>query len=44
MRKTITITIEEDFFSQLKAAAARENRSLSNFIETVLVRLIEEQA
>lgn len=44
MRKTITITIEEDFLAQLKAAAARENRSLSNFIETVLVRLIEEQA
>lgn len=44
MRKTITITIEEDFLSQLKEAAARENRSLSNFIETVLVRLIEEQA
>lgn len=36
--KKITITLEEDLLARLRESAKRENRTLSNKIETVLLR------
>lgn len=43
MAKVATsIKIEEDVFNQVKEMAKQENRPLSNFIETVLIKYLKE--
>lgn len=35
-KRVVSIRLEESFIQELKVQAAKENRYLSNFIETVL--------
>ncbi len=37
------ITIDDDLWESAKKQAATENRTLSNFIETILRKYLEEQ-
>ncbi len=43
MPKTITLRIPEDEYKRFSELAKRENRPLSNFIETAVLRYIESQ-
>ena len=42
MTKTITLRLQEDKFQRFKQLAEYDNRSISNFIENVVLRFIEE--
>jgi predicted transcriptional regulator len=42
MSKTVTLRLDEDVYQRLRSAAMRENRPLSNFIETSTLRYLEE--
>jgi len=41
MPKTVTLRLKDDIYELARRLAASENRSLSNFIETALLRFIE---
>lgn len=43
MSKTITLRISEDNYSLLKAYAKSDNRKLSNAVETLAMRRLEEE-
>ena len=41
MSKTVTLRLDEEVYHKLKTLAARDNRPLSNFIETATLRYVE---
>ncbi|HPO14318.1 MAG TPA: CopG family transcriptional regulator [Candidatus Hydrogenedentes bacterium] len=41
MAKTVTLRLNEKTYQQFRAIAERENRPLSNFIETAVKRFVE---
>ena len=43
MNKTVTLRISEDNYSLLKAYAKSENRKLSNAVETLAMKRLEEE-
>jgi hypothetical protein len=43
MSKTLTLRISEDNYSLLKAYARSENRKLSNAVETLAMKRLEEE-
>lgn len=43
MSKTVTLRLDESVYGKLRNWAERDNRALSNFIETATLRFIEEQ-
>ncbi len=43
MSKTVTLRISEDNYSLLKAYAKSENRKLSNAVETLAMKRLEEE-
>ena len=42
MSKTVTLRIGENAYQMFRAMAERENRPLSNFIETAAIHYVEE--
>ena len=42
MSKTVTLRIDDSSYRLFKALSERENRPLSNYIETAVMRYIEE--
>lgn len=42
MSKTVTLRLEESVYGKLRNWARRDNRPLSNFIETAALRFIED--
>ena len=42
MKETITIRLDEDLMKKLRRDAQRDNRSVNNYIETVLKRHYQE--
>ncbi len=42
MSKTVTLRLNEKTYKQFRELAEQDNRPLSNFIETVALRYIEE--
>ena len=42
MSKTVTLRIEDSIYERLKEHAKCENRNLSNFIETAVIKYIEQ--
>jgi len=44
MSKTVTLRVAEPVYEAFRTMAKRENRPLSNFIETAALRYVEEQA
>ena len=42
MSKTVTLRLDEMVYGKLRSWARRDNRPLSNFIETAALRFIEE--
>jgi predicted DNA-binding protein len=42
MSKTLTLRIEDSIYERLKEHAKCENRNLSNFIETAVIKYIEQ--
>ncbi|MCX6566237.1 MAG: CopG family transcriptional regulator [Candidatus Aminicenantes bacterium] len=43
MSKTVTLRIAEDHYDRLKAYARAENRKLSNALETLAMRQLDEE-
>jgi len=43
MTKTITLRLNEERYLRFRQLAEEDNRSLSNFIETAVLRYIEDQ-
>lgn len=43
MSKTVTMRVPDSVYEIMRTMAERENRPLSNFIETATLRYIEEQ-
>lgn len=43
MSKTVTLRLDEQIYKRLRALAERDNRPLSNFIETAALRFIESE-
>lgn len=43
MAKTITLRLDDPVYRLFKAVAERENRPISNFIETAVIRFVEDQ-
>ena len=43
MSKTVTLRIEDGKYKLFKLLALQDNRTLSNFLETAIIRHIEEQ-
>lgn len=43
MSKTVTLRVDDDVYGKLRSWAERDNRPLSNFIETATMRFIEER-
>jgi hypothetical protein len=43
MSKTVTLRLEDSTYRLFRAIAERENRPISNFIETAVLRFVEEQ-
>jgi predicted transcriptional regulator len=43
MSKTVTLRLPDETYQQFRALAERENRPLSNFIETAALRHIEAE-
>jgi hypothetical protein len=44
MSKTVTLRVAEPVYEVFRTMAERENRPLSNFIETAALRYVEEHA
>lgn len=44
MSKTVTLRVAEPVYETFRTMAKRENRPLSNFIETAALRYVEEHA
>lgn len=44
MSKIVTLRVAEPVYDVFRTMAERENRPLSNFIETAALRYVEEQA
>jgi predicted transcriptional regulator len=42
MSKTVTLRISENIYELFKTLAERDNRPLSNFIETAALRFVED--
>jgi len=42
MSKTVTLRLDESVYHLFKGAAERENRPISNFIETAVMRFVQE--
>ena len=42
MSKTITLRLDEKVYRRFRGLAQRDNRPLSNFIETAALRFVEE--
>jgi predicted transcriptional regulator len=42
MSRTVTLRLDDGAYKLFKAIAERENRSLSNYIETAVQRFVEE--
>ena len=42
MSKTVTLRLDDEVYRRFRALAARDNRPLSNFIETAALRFVEE--
>jgi predicted DNA-binding protein len=42
MPKTVTLRLNEQVYNKFKGLAQQDNRSLANFIETAVLRYIEE--
>jgi predicted transcriptional regulator len=43
MSKTVTLRLDEEVYEKFKRLAELDNRPLSNFIETAVLRHIEEE-
>jgi predicted transcriptional regulator len=43
MSKTVTLRVDDAVYGKLRSWAKRDNRPLSNFIETAALRFIEDQ-
>lgn len=43
MSKTVTLRVDDGVYSKLSHWAKRDNRPISNFIETAALRFIEDQ-
>ncbi|MCX7014686.1 MAG: CopG family transcriptional regulator [Candidatus Sumerlaeota bacterium] len=43
MSKTVTLRLDDPVYRVFRSMAERENRPLSNFIETAVLRFVEEQ-
>ena len=43
MSKTVTLRLDESVYNRFRGLAENDNRPLSNFIETAVLRFIEEQ-
>jgi predicted transcriptional regulator len=43
MSKTITLRLDEKIYQRLRTLAERDNRPLSNFIETAALRFLESE-
>ncbi|MCX7003922.1 MAG: CopG family transcriptional regulator [bacterium] len=42
MSKTITVRLDEPVYEAVKTVAHRENRAMANFIETAVLRFVQE--
>jgi len=42
MSKTVTLRLDEAVYRLFKSVAERENRPISNFIETAVLRFVQE--
>jgi len=42
MSKTVTLRVDDDVYGKFSSWAKRDNRPLSNFIETAALRFIED--
>ena len=43
MSKTVTLRLDEDVYQRFRIMAERDNRPLSNFIETAVLRYLERE-
>ena len=43
MSKTVTLRLDESVYQRFRAMAERDNRPLSNFIETAVLRYLERE-
>jgi len=43
MSKTVTLRLDEEVYKRFRTLAERDNRPLSNFIETAALRFIESE-
>ncbi len=43
MSKTVTLRLDESVYHRFREMAARDNRPLSNFIETAVLRYMERE-
>ena len=43
MSKTITLRLDEALYQRFQALAERDNRPLSNFIQTAAIRFVESE-
>ena len=43
MSKTVTLRLKDSVYERLRTLAERDNRPLSNFIETATLRYIEQE-
>lgn len=43
MSKTVTLRLDELVYQKFRAMAERDNRPLSNFIETAVLRYLEQE-
>ena len=44
MSKTVTLRLDEPVYRLFKGVAERENRPISNFIETAVLRFVQDHA
>ena len=43
VKEATSLKIDKDVFERVKTQAKKENRTMANFIETVLIKYLEEQ-
>ena len=43
MSKTVTLRLDDEVYQRFRTLAARDNRPLSNFIETAALRYVEHE-
>ena len=43
MSKTVTLRLDDEVYRRFRTLAARDNRPLSNFIETAALRYVEHE-